>query len=104
MGRSPDAVAVMFGGTGWSYAQLDAAANRLARELIGRGIGPEQVVALVVARSAEMVVVLLGMRKAGAAYLPVDPDYPEARIEFMLADADPAVVVTTSGDGGRGGA
>src|SRR5947208_16994487 len=77
-----------------SFAELDAAANRLARLLIGRGAGPERVVALVLPRSVQIVVAQLAVAKAGAAFLPVDPAYPARRIEFMLTDACPAVVVT----------
>ena len=79
-----------------SYAELNAAANRLARDLIGRGAGPEQIVAVNLPRSADLLVALLAVAKTGAAYLPVDGDYPQARIAFMLADADPAVVLTAA--------
>jgi amino acid adenylation domain-containing protein/non-ribosomal peptide synthase protein (TIGR01720 family) len=93
---TPQATAVVDGTRSWSYAELDAAANRIASYLAGRGTGPEQLVAVAVNRSAELVAVLLGVLKAGAAYLPVDPGYPAARIAFMLADARPALVVCTT--------
>nr|WP_244170286.1 non-ribosomal peptide synthetase [Amycolatopsis tolypomycina] len=93
--EAPDAVALVFEDTELTYAELDARANRLAHVLIGRGAGPEQVVALAVPRSADMIVAELAVLKAGAAYLPLDPDYPAERIAFMVADARPVCVVTT---------
>ncbi|MGW1689003.1 AMP-binding protein, partial [Streptomyces albidoflavus] len=92
--RAPDAVALVSGGVGLSYGELDARANRLARYLIGRGVGPESVVAVVLERSVEQVVALLGVVKAGGAYLPVDPSYPAERIAYMLHDARPVAAVT----------
>ncbi|WP_190816260.1 non-ribosomal peptide synthetase [Saccharopolyspora pogona] len=92
---NPDAVAVD-GERTLTYAELDRAANRLAHELIGRGIGPDRLVALTLPRSADMVVAILAVQKAGGAYLPIDPDYPAGRIAFVLDDAAPACVITTS--------
>ncbi|MFI5774525.1 amino acid adenylation domain-containing protein, partial [Streptomyces sp. NPDC051658] len=94
--RHPDAVAVQHGDTCLTYAELDARANRLARILIDRGVGPERTVALAVARSAEQIVALWAVLKAGAAYLPVDPEYPADRIAHMLTDARPVLVLTDS--------
>ncbi|MBV6697676.1 non-ribosomal peptide synthase/polyketide synthase [Kitasatospora aureofaciens] len=90
---APDAVALVCGGAELSYGELNARANRFAHAVIERGVGAEQVVALVLPRSVELVVAVLGVLKAGAAYLPVDPEYPKDRIDFMLADARPALVV-----------
>ncbi|WP_405912206.1 non-ribosomal peptide synthase/polyketide synthase [Streptomyces sp. NBC_00963] len=90
---APDAVALVCGDTELTYRQLNARANRFAHALIARGVGPEQVVAVSLPRSMESVVAVLGVLKAGAAYLPVDPAYPQSRIAFMLDDARPAVVI-----------
>ncbi|MFI6763877.1 amino acid adenylation domain-containing protein, partial [Micromonospora sp. NPDC050417] len=87
---APDAFAV----DGVSYRELDARAGGLARWLVDRGVGPESVVAVVLPRSVDLVVALLGVWKAGGAYLPVDPEHPADRVELMLADAEPRVVVT----------
>ncbi|MET8846269.1 amino acid adenylation domain-containing protein [Amycolatopsis sp. NPDC004625] len=99
--ENPDAVALVFEDEELTYAELDARANRLAHVLIGRGAGPERVVALAVPRSIGMIVAELAVLKAGAAYLPLDPDYPAERIAFMLADARPVCVVTTGDLAGR---
>src|SRR5207302_9161523 len=71
--------------------------NRLAHALIERGIGPEAIVALALPRSAELVIAILAVLKAGGAYLPVDPEYPPQRIASMLQDATPGLLVTTTG-------
>ncbi|MEV3988477.1 amino acid adenylation domain-containing protein [Streptomyces sp. NPDC049837] len=93
--RSPDAVALVCEERELSYAELNAAANRLARLLIARGVGAEDVVAVAVPRSPELVVSLLAVMKAGAAYLPLDADHPQDRIAYMLSDAGARTVVTT---------
>ncbi|WP_211770319.1 non-ribosomal peptide synthetase [Kutzneria sp. CA-103260] len=93
--EAPDAVALVFGDRQLTYGELDAWANRLAHVLIGHGAGPERVVALAVPRSMEMIVAELAVLKAGAAYLPLDQDYPAERIAFMVSDAGPVCVVTT---------
>ncbi|MGR3937685.1 non-ribosomal peptide synthase/polyketide synthase [Streptomyces sp. BRA346] len=91
--RTPRAAALVAGDRTWSFGEVDAWANRLAHHLIGRGVGPERVVALVLPRSAELVVAELAVAKAGAAFLPVDPAHPEERRAMMLADARPVVVL-----------
>ncbi|WP_370347360.1 amino acid adenylation domain-containing protein [Catenulispora sp. MAP5-51] len=90
----PEAAAVVCGDIAVSYGELDARANRLGRHLRSVGVGPESVVALRMPRGVEMVVAVLGVWKAGGAYLPLDPDYPAERLEFMIADAAPACVLT----------
>ena len=89
-------IALVFGNRELTYAQLDARANQLAWRLIAEGIGPEDMVALCLERSPEMVVALLATLKTGAAYLPLDPDYPAERLAFMIQDARPRRILTTS--------
>ena len=98
--RTPGAPAVICGEVAWSYAELDAASGRIAGYLAGLGACPEQVVAVALPRSAEMVAAVLGVARTGAAYLPVDPGYPAERIGFMLADARPALMVCTQDTAG----
>ncbi|TDC71919.1 amino acid adenylation domain-containing protein [Actinomadura sp. GC306] len=95
--RTPAAPAVTHGDTTLTYRELDERANRLAHHLIGRGIGAEDFVALALPRNTDLVVAALAVLKAGAAYQPVDPAYPAGRIAYMLEDAAPACVITTSG-------
>ncbi|MEU5883556.1 amino acid adenylation domain-containing protein [Spirillospora sp. NPDC047279] len=89
----PDAPAVTFEGVSWTYGEVNARANRLARHLVAQGVGPEQFVALKLPRSADLVVAVLAVLKAGAAYVPIDPDYPADRIAFMLEDAAPSLIL-----------
>ncbi|MEY9809834.1 amino acid adenylation domain-containing protein [Streptomyces albogriseolus] len=90
---APDAVAVTHGAERLTYAELDTRANRLAHRLLAQGAGPERTVALALPRSADLVVALLAVLKTGAAYLPLDPDYPEDRLAWMIEDARPVAVV-----------
>ncbi len=92
----PDAVAVVWEGGALTYGELDRQANRIARRLRRLGVGPESRVALYLERSAEMVAAVLGVLKAGGAYLPIDLSYPRERLELLLKDAAPAAVVGTS--------
>ncbi|MGH3755803.1 MAG: amino acid adenylation domain-containing protein, partial [Pseudonocardiaceae bacterium] len=94
--RTPDAVALVFGKVTLSFLELNARVNRLARLLIARGAGPERVVALALPRSADMVAALFAVLKTGAAYLPLDLDYPADRLEFMLTDASPVCLFATT--------
>ncbi|WP_159074400.1 non-ribosomal peptide synthetase, partial [Streptomyces dioscori] len=94
--RTPDAVAVVFEDRAVTYAELNAGANRLARRLVELGAGPERIVALTLPRSVEMVVALLAVMKSGAAYLPIDPEFPDDRVRYMLDDAGPVCLLTLS--------
>ncbi|RKG63993.1 amino acid adenylation domain-containing protein, partial [Corallococcus sp. CA054B] len=92
--RAPESVAAVFEGTHLTYAQLDARANQLAHALRRRGVGPEVRVALSVERSLDVVIGLLGILKAGGAWVPVDPLLPRERLAFMLEDSAAQVLVT----------
>jgi amino acid adenylation domain-containing protein/thioester reductase-like protein len=92
--KRADAVALLFGEESWSYAELSAHSNRLARYLLSLGSPPDSCVALCLERSPLLIASLLSVLKAGSAYLPLDPDYPEERLRFMLRDAGCRVVLT----------
>ncbi|WP_281399365.1 non-ribosomal peptide synthase/polyketide synthase [Streptomyces flaveus] len=96
--RTPDVPAVLAGGESLTYRQLDRRSNALAAELIERGAGPGRLVAVMLPRSVDLPVALLGVLKSGAAYVPVDPAYPTERIAVILQDSAPALAVTTDPD------
>ncbi|WP_405427148.1 amino acid adenylation domain-containing protein [Micromonospora sp. NBC_00617] len=91
----PDAPALLFGDTVLTHRELDDITSRWARVLIGRGLGPDDTVAVVVPRSAETIVALLAVLKAGAAYLPIDTDNPAERVRVLCADAGAAACLVT---------
>jgi amino acid adenylation domain-containing protein len=95
--RSPDSTALLFEGRELTYGQINEDANRLAHYLIKKGVRRGGLVGVSVPRSPEMVVALLGVLKAGAAYVPLDPSYPVQRLEFMLRDAGVGYVVSHFG-------
>ncbi|MEU6582444.1 amino acid adenylation domain-containing protein [Nocardia sp. NPDC046763] len=94
--RNPEAVAVVCGDRHWTYGELDAESNRLARLLIGRGAGPETNVAVALPRSYESVLAVWAVAKSGAAFVPVDPRNPGSRIHHMLSDSGVATGITLS--------
>ena len=92
---APEAVALSCAEESFSFTELNARANRLARYLVAQGVCPEKLVAIRIDRGAEMVVAILGILKAGGAYLPLDPGFPQERLAYMLSDAAPLAVITT---------
>ncbi len=92
---TPDAVALVADSVTLTFAQLSARVNRLARLLVAAGAGPGSHVALLLPRTADAVVALLAVLEAGSAYVPIDPDYPAARVTYLLDDSQPVVVLTT---------
>ena len=93
-GERGETIAVEFEGRTLSYAELDRRSNQLAHLLTKRGVGPDRLVGVCIERSMEMVVALLGVLKAGAAYVPLDPAYPSDRIQYVLDDARVAILLT----------
>ncbi len=93
----PDKIALTFAGEELSYRGLEEASNRIAQFLIGRGVGTGSFVALALPRSIDLIVAQLGVMKAGAAYVPVDPTYPADRIAYMVADCEASVLVLSPG-------
>ena len=92
--RSPKAIAALYRERELSYGELNARANQLARYLRRQGVGTESLVALFVDRSLDMLVAILGVLKAGGAYVPLDPNYPAERLQSLLEDSRPTVVLT----------
>ena len=99
--RTPDATAAVHGGQSLTYLELNGRADQLAHHLLGLGVGTAHLVGICVERSLEMIVGVLGILKAGAAYVPLDPNYPTERLQYMLEDAAPQVVVTQESLRGR---
>ncbi|GMX65464.1 hypothetical protein Elgi_47340 [Paenibacillus elgii] len=93
--RTPDQVAVICEDERLTYRELNEQANRLARTLRGKGVQPDQTVGIMAERSLAMVVGMFGILKAGAAYVPIDPDYPEERIRYMLEDSGAQLLLLT---------
>jgi len=93
--RTPEATAVVFEGQSLTYGELNRRANRVAHDLRARGVSPNDLVGIFMEKSLELVVAVLGVMKSGGAYVPIDPLYPSDRIEFMLGDAKPAVLIAT---------
>ena len=94
--KTPSNIAVVFGDSQLTYRELNEKANQLAGVLRKKGVGPDRIVAIMVERSLEMIVGILGILKAGGVYLPIDPNYPEDRISFMLEDSEAAVLLVKS--------
>lgn len=92
--RTPDHPAVRMDGRSVTYLELERQSNQWARYLVSLGVGPGSIVGLCLERSIEMVFGLLAIQKAGAAYVPLDPDYPKERLLYMVSDAEPAVLLT----------
>jgi amino acid adenylation domain-containing protein len=92
--RKPDAIALVYEGRLLTYAELNCRANQLAQYLRDKDVGPDRLVAICVERSLDMVVGLMGILKAGGAYVPLDPNYPIERLQYMLRDAAPRVLLT----------
>jgi len=92
--KTPDRLALVLGDQRLTYRELDLLANRLAHSLRRRGAGPDVIVGINLERSIEMIVAVLAVWKAGAAYLPLDPSYPERRIAHMLEDSDARLIVS----------
>jgi amino acid adenylation domain-containing protein len=92
--RHPAKAAVVYEEKSLTYGELNERANQLARHLRARGVGRDTLVGICIDRSLEMAVAIIGILKAGAAYLPLDPDYPTERLVFMMKDARPALVAT----------
>ncbi|KUI30402.1 non-ribosomal peptide synthetase [Mycobacterium sp. IS-1742] len=90
---TPDAIAVVYEGGRHTYREINEAANRVAHWLIGQGVGAEDRVAVLLDKSPELVVTALGVAKAGAVYVPIDPTYPEDRLTFILGDCDARIVL-----------
>jgi amino acid adenylation domain-containing protein len=95
--KTPNAIALEFAGEQLTYTELNERANRLGYRLRALGVGPEVLVGLSAERSIEFVIGILGILKAGGAYVPLDPSYPHERLQLIIDDAKPAVILTKEG-------
>ncbi|MDH0897561.1 MULTISPECIES: non-ribosomal peptide synthetase [unclassified Pseudomonas] len=95
--RSPDSIALVFGGQRLSYRALNERANRLAHKLIEMGVGPDRLVGVSLERSLDTVVAVLAILKAGGAYVPLDPEYPQERLAYMVEDSGIDLLLSQSG-------
>lgn len=93
-GRTPDRTAVVYEEKSLTYCELNERSNCLARDLISKGVKPDNIVGLMVERSLEMIVGIIGILKAGGAYLPIDPSYPGDRINYMIEDSRAKIILT----------
>jgi amino acid adenylation domain-containing protein len=94
--RTPEAAAIVSEGESWTYRDLNSRANQIARILQKHGVGPETLVGICMERAPELMIALLAILKTGGTYVPLDPDLPQSRLDFMLRDAGCAVVLTQS--------
>jgi amino acid adenylation domain-containing protein len=92
--KTPDAPAIIYGDKTLSYSEFNTHANRMANYLIGHGVKTEDIVCVCMERSVELMIAIYGIHKAGAAYLPVDPDYPSERLGMILSDSRPRLILT----------
>ncbi|WP_406380384.1 amino acid adenylation domain-containing protein [Streptomyces sp. NBC_00197] len=97
----PHAIAITHGDQQWTYTQINARANQLAHHLRETGITPDTLIAVCLDRSPELIATLLGIMKAGAAFVPLDPDYPTDRITYMVNDAQAPLIITSSNHSNR---
>ena len=94
--KNPDGVALVFRGDSMTYSELNNKANQLAKRLRKQGVGRENIVGILIDRSFEMIIGILGILKAGGTYLPMDPEYPKERLAFLLSDSEPCILLTQS--------
>ncbi len=99
--RTPESIAVVYEGDNLTYKELNERANQLARVLRDKGVSADSIVAIMVEHSLEMMVGIMGILKAGGAYLPIDPEYPEDRIEYMLQDSGAVILLAQSRTKGK---
>ncbi len=95
--KTPDKVAIVFENKEMTYSELNVKANQLARVLRNKGVNPDTIVAIMIERSLEMIIGILAILKAGGAYLPIDPEYPQERVKYILEDSGAKILLTQNG-------